>query len=145
MKAVVLNPLSWLRVVAVFAVLFGALTLISGGSVLFNAEARQAAGNVVPFVVWYNFLAGFVYIVAGIGLWFLRRWSIWLSFLIAGATLAIFAAFGGHILSSGAYELRTVAAMGLRSAVWLVIAAIAYRHLNPKPVLSKDDVSKILP
>lgn len=135
----------WIWATALSAVLFGLLTIISGGSVLFNAQAQQTAGNYVAFVVWFNFLAGFAYVIAGMGLWLLRRWSIWLSFLIAGATLAIFAVFGGHILSGGVYELRTVAAMGLRSAVWLVIAAIAYRHLNPKPVLSKDEVSEILP
>jgi len=28
--------------------------LRSGGAVLFEAEARQAAGDYVPFVVWFN-------------------------------------------------------------------------------------------
>ncbi len=31
--------------------------------------ARVAAGNFVPFVVWFNFLAGFVYVAAGVELW----------------------------------------------------------------------------
>jgi hypothetical protein len=135
----------WIGNAALFAMLFGLLTIISGGRVLFNSVSRQAAGNYVPFVVWFNFLAGFAYIAAGIGLWFLRQWSTWLSFLIAGGTLMIFAAFGVHILSGGAYEIRTVAALGLRSAVWLVISALAYRYLNPKPVLSQDEGSEILP
>lgn len=132
MKTLQLNGSIWVWATALFAILFGLLTIISGGSVLFNAQAQQTAGDYVEFVVWFNFLASFAYVIAGIGLWLRRRWSIWLSFLIVGATLAIFAAFGGHILSGGAYEMRTVAAMGLRSAVWLVISAIAYRYLNPK-------------
>ena len=39
--------------------------------------ARQAAGHYVPFVLWFNFLAGFAYIVAGVGLWMRRRWAAW--------------------------------------------------------------------
>lgn len=127
-----LNRPFWIGAAALFAMLFGLLTIISGGRVLFNSVSRQAAGNYVPFVVWFNFLAGFAYVIAGIGLWLLRRWSVWLSFMIAGATLIVLAAFGVHILNGGAYEIRTVAALGLRSVVWLVISAMAYRHLNPK-------------
>jgi len=122
----------WIWAATIVAVVFGVLTIISGGSVLFNQAARQAAGDYVGFVVWFNFLAGFAYVVAGAGLWLLRRWSAWLSFLITGATLIVFATFGAYILSGGAYEMRTVAALGLRSAVWLTISAIAYQNLNLK-------------
>ena len=132
MKTLKLNSSIWIWATALFAILFGLLTIISGGSVLFNAQAQQAAGDYVEFVVWFNFLAGFAYVIAGMGLWLLQRWSIWLSLLIVGATLAILAAFGGHILSGGAYEMRTLVAMGLRLAVWSVISAIAYRYLNSK-------------
>ena len=122
----------WMWVAIIIAVVFGAMTIISGGSVLFNQTAREAAGQYVTFVVWFNFLAGFVYVIAGLGLWLLRRWSVWLSFLIAGATLIVFAIFGAHILSDGAYELRTVAALGLRSVVWLIISTVAYQNFNRK-------------
>jgi hypothetical protein len=55
---------------------FGALTIASGGRVLFVSEAaRVATGNYVPFVVWFNFLAGFAYVAAGVGLWLGRRGS----------------------------------------------------------------------
>jgi len=39
----------------------------------------------------------------------------------------VFAAFGIHVLTGGAYEIRTAAAMTLRTTVWLVIAALAWR------------------
>ena len=129
--AILYRPL-WLRAVALFAILFGLLTLISGGNVLFNAQARQAAGNIVGFVLWFNFLAGFAYVIAGAGLWLLRRWAVGLSFLIAGATLIIFIAFGFHVLSGGTYELRTAAALGLRLAIWLIISAIGYQNIIQK-------------
>jgi hypothetical protein len=129
MKTLINRPI-WMGVLALFAMGFGLLTLISGGSVLFNSQARQAAGNSVDFVVWFNFLAGFAYIIAGVGLWRLQGWSVWLSFLIAGATMLVFALFGVYVFSGGAYEIRTVAAMALRTAVWLVISVVAYRTIQ---------------
>ena len=114
---------------SLLAFVFGLLTLKSGGSVLFfDGEARQAAGNYVPFVLWFNFLAGFVYLVTAISLWLMRPWAAWLSLLLAGSTLVIFAALGLYILNGGVYETRTIAAMALRSAVWIAIAAFTWRR-----------------
>jgi hypothetical protein len=122
----------WLEALAIVAIIFGLLTIISGGRTLFDAEAQQQAGNYVAFVLWFNFVAGFTYIIAGIGLWFQQRWSIWFSAAIAAATLLIFAAFGLQIWRGGSYEVRTVAAMGLRALTWLAISAVAYAKLaNP--------------
>jgi len=50
-----------------------------------------------------------------------------LSILIAVATLVVFGLLGLYILNAGAYETRTIAAMGLRSFVWVVIALYCYR------------------
>ncbi len=109
---------------AVVATLFGALTLKSGGAVLFfDGAARQAAGNYVPFVLWFNFIAGFFYIITGVGLWQQQAWAVKLAMALAVSTLCVFAALGLHILNQGAYEMRTVIAMTLRSTVWLLIAA----------------------
>ena len=121
----------WLWVVSLFAVGFGLLTIKDGGTVLFGGEvARAAAGNYVPFVLWFNFLAGFAYVIAGVGLWALKRWAFWLALAIAIGTLVVFAAFGVYVLVGGAYELRTVVAMTLRTAAWAVIAAVAYRRIK---------------
>jgi hypothetical protein len=61
------RPAIW--VAAALAVGFGLLTIKEGGTVLFGpADARRAAGNYVPFVLWFNFLAGFAYVVAGVAL-----------------------------------------------------------------------------
>ena len=117
-------------VISLIAVGFGLLTIKEGGTILFgNAAARAAAGNYVPFVLWFNFLAGFAYVAAGIGLWRQQRWAAWLAAAIAVATALAFAAFGAHLVSGGAYEQRTVIAMSLRTLVWTVIAVLAYRRL----------------
>ena len=113
------------------AIAFGVATVVSGGQALFGGEAARAAvGNAVAFVLWFNFLAGFAYVAAGIGLLMRWRWATPLSAAILAATLIVFAAFGLHVLAGGAYEMRTVAAMTLRSAAWIVIAGVAYRGLG---------------
>lgn len=118
----------WLWAISLVAVGFGLLTIKEGGTILFGDEAARAtAGNYVPFVLWFIFFAGFAYVVAGAGLWLRQRWAVWLSIAIAAATISAFAAFGVHVYSGGAYEQRTVVAMSLRTFVWMVIAAIAWR------------------
>ncbi len=101
------------------AVIFGVLTLISGGKVLFGAdEARQAVGSYVPFVVWFNFLAGFAYIAAGWGIWSRASWARPMSGLIFVATVLVGLAFLVHVITGGAFEMRTLGAMVLRAGVW---------------------------
>lgn len=109
--------------VGVIAIAFGLLTIFSGGSALFGGpEARAAAGNAVPFVLSFNFLAGFAYILAGLAILVRNRIAYPLTVAILGATLLVFAALLVYVLMGGAYELRTVIAMIFRSAAWLAIS-----------------------
>ena len=120
----------WVWVTAIIAVVFGVMTIKSGGSVLFiNGEARLAAGNYVGFVLWFNFLAGFFYITTGLGLWLKMSWAPKLAITIASLTILVFAAFGVHIFNAGEYEQRTVIAMTIRSLLWSAIAVTAWRQL----------------
>ena len=120
-------------IITAVAVVFGLLTIKSGGSVLFiDGEFRQQAGNYVPFVVWFNFLAGFAYLVAGIGLWKRQRWAVWLAIIIVASSLSVFALLGLHINGGGSYEIRTVIAMGARCSIWTVIALFSYRTMLRK-------------
>ncbi|UCU99204.1 hypothetical protein [Acidovorax radicis] len=120
----------WVRAVSAVAVAFGLVTLKEGGLVLFvDGAARAAAGAYVPFVLWFNFLAGFAYGVAGVGLWCHQRWAAWLALGIAAATACVFVAFGVHVLGGGAYEQRTVLTLALRTLVWTAMATFAWRVL----------------
>ena len=124
---------AWVWIVAIFAVVFGVMTIKSGGSVLFiDGEARRAAGNYVDFVLWFNFSAGFFYVVTGIGIWLEKAWVPAAAITIATLTLLVFGAFGVHIFYGGEYEQRTVAAMTLRSVVWITIAIVSYRLIRLK-------------
>ena len=49
-----------------FAIGFGALTIFSGGQNLFNANVIRTQGNIIPVVLWFNFMAGFLYILTGL-------------------------------------------------------------------------------
>ena len=123
-----------LRILSVIAVVFGLLTLKEGGSVIFDiGSARQAAGNFVPFVVWFNFLSGFFYIAAGIGLWLQRRWAVTLSIALVISISITYIVFGIHVLNGGPYEMRTVYAMALRTLVWGVISMVSYKQIMRHP------------
>ncbi len=116
------------RASAIIAIVFGLLTIFSGGKALFGgAETQEWVGNAVGFVLWFNFLSGFVYVTAGIGILLSRSWAARLSIALAVAITAIFAFFGWHVLAGGAFEMRTVGAMLLRAAVWIVIAVVVSR------------------
>ncbi|PPJ46238.1 hypothetical protein C0075_11100 [Rhizobium sp. KAs_5_22] len=120
-----------LKAAGVVGLVFGLLTIFSGGTALFGGEAARAAvGNAVPFVLWFNFAAGFFYVVAGLGLLLNRSWAAWLSIAIAVATVLVLAAFGLHVAGGGLYEMRTVGAMLLRTAVWAMIAAVGWRSMR---------------
>lgn len=115
------------RIAGVVASVFGLLTAVSGVRTLLGLADM---GAVVPFVLWFNTLAGVFYIAAGAGLWQRRSWAFPLSLAILLATLLVFAVFGLHVVQGGAFEMRTVYAMTLRSAVWGGIALVARQALS---------------
>lgn len=144
MKATRGTKLVWLKIAALTGGLFGLMTIREGGAVLFGDDAaRAAAGNFVPFVLWFNFLAGFAYVTAGIGLWIRRAGAVYLACGITLATLIVFAGFGWYVLTGGAYETRTVVAMTLRSAIWLAITATAWLTLKAsnRPITGDGSVT----
>ncbi len=89
------------------------------------------AGQFVPFVVWFNFLAGFAYVAAGLAIWTGHRLALGLSISIAVATVIVATGFGVWVLQGGAFEMRTVGALALRFGVWMVISLAVYRAVRP--------------
>lgn len=122
----------WIKPVALVAAAFGLLTLISGGKALFGGmEARAAVGNAVPFVLWFNFLAGFAYLLVAAGLYGWRSWAIPAAWALGGLTLLVFAAFGVAVAMGTPFEPRTIGAMTLRTGFWLAIAVAGSRTALP--------------
>src|SRR5450759_219457 len=121
----------WAIAAGILAVAFGVVTVFEGGRTLFGRpEIRASAGNIVPFVLWFNFIAAFAYLMAGLGLLLWKRWAAQLSAGMAVTTLAVFAAFGVHVALGGAFEARTGCSLMLRSIVWIAIAVSACRALG---------------
>lgn len=115
----------WVTPVSTFAVFFGALTVVSGGIALFGPTSVQTVvGDAVPFVLWFNFLAGFLYILTGIGLYHWQQWGALLAVFIAAASVCVLITLGWYVAQGNPFEMRTVVAMLFRSGVWVMIAVL---------------------
>ena len=111
------------KTAAILALGFGGLTILSGGSTLF---AGLEMGAVVPFVLWFNFIAGFAYVLAGAGMIFARPWAPWLATGIALATALVAIGFAVHVIQGKPFEIRTVGALALRCGIWVWISRVAW-------------------
>ncbi len=109
-------------IISLVAIGFGFMTIKSGFANLFVPETRAAAGDIVLFVLWINFIMGFVYVIAGVGIFQGKAWAKNLSLVIAGITLLTYAAFGVNIALGGIWKMKTVKVMAVRSLVWVGIA-----------------------
>jgi len=113
----------------------GFFYLENKGPVEVNGKAvvLQCDFDFVPFVLWTNFVLGFAYIVAGIGLFLGKSWAKPLSMGIAGITLVTYAAFGIHVAMGGLFKAETVKVMAIRTLLWISIAFIANKADNIIP------------
>ncbi len=110
-------------ILGLLAIGFGVMTIKSGGFALFGGiDGKEFAGKYVPFVLWFNFIAGFFYVISGIGISLRTKWALKLSSALATLTLLVFIAFGVHIFLGNPYEMRTVGAMTVRTVFWIFIS-----------------------
>lgn len=122
---------AWRWLAGGLAILFGLASIAQGGRTLFGgAAARAAEGDLVPFVLMFNFAAGFAYVAAGVLAIAARDAAVWVARALAVSTLLVFAALGVHVLRGEPYEARTVAVMTLRSTFWIVQALVLARLLR---------------
>ena len=95
-----------------------------------SLESRAGFGNAVPFVLWFNLLAGFVYIASGTGLLLCRRWAVYTSLFFAVSTILVFVAFGVHVIGGRAFERRTIGALTIRSLFWIAVTIVSMRAMK---------------
>ena len=123
---------------AASAAVFGLLTVASGGMALFGSTAtKDVFGSVVTFVLWFNFLSGFAYLAAAYGLHSGRRWGGALAVFIAATTVLVFLGFGVAVALGVPFEMRTVAAMSIRSVFWLGVAWYATSHWSRQTEIAR--------
>ncbi|MCO5231705.1 MAG: hypothetical protein M9958_11195 [Chitinophagales bacterium] len=112
---------------------FGVLTLFMSSSVLFDLFGiREKEGNFVPFIVWANWLCGFLYLIAAYGFLKIRKWAIQ---PLLGAAIVLIVAFVAlliYIEGGGVYEQKTVYAMAFRTSVTLVFTVLAYLLISKR-------------
>lgn len=118
---------TWVKILSLFAILFGLTTIVEGGRTLFTETGIRAAGDIIPSVLWFNFIAGFFYVLAGIGIYKRKFCAKIISTAIALSSLVILVFLIVQITQGHPYEKRTLIAMQLRTYIWIAIALAAVK------------------
>lgn len=120
--------------IALLFVVFGFMTIISGSKALFTEAGINSRGNIVPLVLWFNFIAGFFYLVAAVSTLKLKVCAKKLTIVLAISNALVFLYLVNHIFQGGLYENRTVVAMSFRTAFWIFFAAYFHKSKMFKKV-----------
>ncbi len=107
-----------IKYLSYFAIVFGAMTVFSGAQNLFNEEVIRTQGNIIPVVLWFNFLAGFLYILIAALILKTKRIALRLTAFLSSMNIVVLLYLLNHIYSNGAFEMRTLIAMSFRTAFW---------------------------
>lgn len=108
--------------VSLLIMIFGTLTVISGWKSLFTESGVNSRGNIVPLVLWFNFIAGFFYVIAGISTFKLKSCVKKLSAVLAVLSSFVLLYLINHIYQGGLYENKTLVAMTFRTVFWISFA-----------------------
>jgi hypothetical protein len=108
--------------VGLVILIFGVMTLVSGGRAIFTEEGIASRGHIVPLVLVFNFIAGFFYFFASILTFKLNPSVKMLAIALAVSCGMVWLYLIYHILHGGLYEHRTLVAMSFRTIFWVVLA-----------------------
>ncbi len=113
--------------------LFGLLTIYLSGSVIFDLfDMRAKQGNYVLFVIWANFICGFLYLAGSYALLKKEKKAIKL-FRFALAILFItFLAFTIYVYMGGVHKTDTFKALSVRTGLTLIAYFTSVYTLNKK-------------
>jgi hypothetical protein len=101
------------------------------GSVIFDLFGiREKEGNYVLFIVFTNFICGFLYLIAAFGLLSGKKWTTRVLFAIIFILLFAFVGLQVYINNGGIYEGQTIKAMIFRISVTLLFAIISWRYIS---------------
>ncbi len=107
------------RLVAVLSIVPGLLTIKEGGSVLLGLSIPSY--HVLPWLVVYNVVLGFVSLIAGTGIWMQRTWGGILAAFILLCHSLVFLIVFFLLLFREPVALISVMAMLVRTALWAII------------------------
>lgn len=106
---------------------FGVLTIISGGRALFTENGIATRGNIVPLVLWFNFVAGFFYVIASFSIFRKKTCVKRLSIVLGLSNLLVLTYLLTHIYSGKLYEFKTLIAMLFRTSFWISFSFYFYK------------------
>lgn len=124
MRGVPPPPVLARRAAALVACVFGLLTLFAGGSVLLGADPGYVVFR--PLLV-YNTAMGLAYVAAGIALWREGDAGRRAAAAIFALNLAVLAGICLVFVTGGGVATDSLAAMTLRTVVWLGLFLVARR------------------
>lgn len=114
-------------IIALAITAFALVTLFMSSSVIFDwFGIREMEGNYVPFIVWANLIAAFLYLGSAYGLLKSKRWAFW---VLTGTAVILFISVIGlfvHINLGGSFEMKTVGAMVFRIVLTVIFAILVY-------------------
>jgi hypothetical protein len=110
---------NFFRLTAIPALIIGLLSIKEGGSVLLGLSIK--AYPVLPWLVWYNVVMGFVSVIAGAGLWMQRRWGSVLTAMILLCHGIVFLSLMALVMLGKTVARISVMAMLIRTAIWFMI------------------------
>lgn len=118
-------------VTAIVLIVFASATLFMSSSVIFDwFGIREKEGDYVPFIVWTNFIAGFLYLISAYGFLKFKKWTFWVLTVTAVLLVIALIVLALYIDHGGIFELKTVGAMGFRISLTIIFAVIAYYNLK---------------
>lgn len=118
---------------------FGLLTLFLSASVIFDLFGiRAKEGNYVLFIVWANFISGFIYLVASYGFIKNKKWTTTILGISALILINAFIGFIIYIYADGVHETKTIGAMIFRITVTLIFVATAYFTITKKKQINTN-------
>ena len=100
----------------------GLVSVREGGSVLLGLTTPAYA--VLPWLVWYNVAMGIVSVVAGVGMWQQREWSITLAVNILTLHGIVFLGLIGLNQFGQTVAMISIFAMLFRTFTWIVIYSL---------------------
>lgn len=122
-----------IKISAVIILLFACITIFMSTSVIFNLFGiREKEGNYVFFVVFVNFIAGFIYLVAAYGLFNRKWWATKILLFITVMLIVCLVCLLVYVYSGGIYEHKTITAMLFRIAITGLFSGVSWFYNSNK-------------
>ena len=113
------------RLASLLAIAPGLLSIKEGGSVLLGISVKSY--TILPWLVWYNVVLGFVAVFVGIGIWKQQTWGARYAITILTLHSFVFTILIILLVFEEAVAVNSILAMLFRTAIWSAIVVLLGR------------------